>query len=91
MFELATIDAMEPITLFQQLRHVPLGPHLFRLTMRARCWGRQACSWTLDRWLVADLPWRGWAWRQRLAISAAWDADHSRLRYLEALLSDQPK
>jgi hypothetical protein len=81
---------MDPIALFHRLRGRPMGPQAFRLVMRGRCWWRQVWSWALDWWLVADLPWRGWAWRQRLAISRAWEADRSRLRYLEAWLSDQP-
>lgn len=83
---------MDPVvSLFHRLRGVPQGARLFRAAMRARYWNRHATRWALDRWLIADLPGRGWAMRQRLAISAAWEADRSRLKYLEALLTDQPR
>ena len=81
---------MEPIALFHRLRGVPQGARLFRAAVLARCWARHASSWALDQWLIADLPGRGWAMRQRLAISRAWEADRSQLKYLEAWLSDQP-
>jgi hypothetical protein len=81
---------MAPLQLFQLLHGRPGGMLVFRALVRLRCWWRQLCTWALNHLLIADLPLRGWAWRERLQLSSEWQRDLSDLRYIEAQLTRQP-
>ena len=81
---------MTPLRLFQLLQGQPGGVLVFRAAMQLRLKMRELIGWALEPLLIADLPCRAWAWRRRLQLSAAWDRDLSEMRFLEAVLSDQP-
>jgi hypothetical protein len=81
---------MEPHQLFDQWQGWPAGPLIFQALMRWRCRRRQLASWLLERWLLLGLPGQGWAMRQREALLASWQRDHSSLRYILARMTRQP-
>jgi hypothetical protein len=83
--------AMKPLQLFAVLHGRPGGAVAFRLAVKVRLQLRELSVLALTPLLEWDLPCRGWAWRRRLEISAAWDSDLSQLRYIEAMLTEQPE
>jgi hypothetical protein len=82
---------MNPLQLFALLNRLPGGVLVFRAAIKLRLGWRRLITAALEPLLVADLPCRGWAWRRRQEISAAWDRDMSEMRYIEAALSEQPE
>jgi hypothetical protein len=81
---------MTTIQLFHLLQGQPGGVPVFRAVMRLRLRLRELSTMVLETLIVADLPCRGWAWRRRVQISEAWDKDLSEMRYIEAVLDEQP-
>lgn len=82
---------MEPHQLLDQWLGRPAGPLLFKLLMRWRCRRRELTGWLLERWVLLGLPGQGWAMRQREALLAGWQRDHSSLRYALARRTRQPE
>jgi hypothetical protein len=81
---------MVPLQLFHLLHGRPGGLLVFRALLRLQCCWRQLCTSPLNQLLLADLPLRGWAWRERLQLSSEWQRDLADLRYIEAQLTRQP-